>query len=1001
MLLAGAMATFASAATVVVNFPNESVAPGANKSYYATVTGLQNTTVTWSVNGVNGGNSSVGTISNGWYTAPTSVPATNPVTIKAASVQDPTVFGTSTLTISASLPGVRISPGYTSIGVNQTLQYSAAVTNLANTSVTWKVNSTVGGNSTIGTITAGGLYTAPAVVPTIGTTITALASDGKTSDIVYVNVAPAGPGVTQVSPNPVPTGTSTITLTGSGFVNGAVALVGGASMGATWVNATTLKVTVYQGKAGLVPVQIQNPGTLWGPVFNVPFYLAGPPPVTTILPTVVSVNLGATRQFTSNAATSWSATAGSIDANGLYTAPAVMPGSSAVTVKATGPGGTASAAVTLVNPNAQKIAPLTVTLNLGATQQFTSGGATSWQAVSGSVDVNGLYTAPAVFPASGTDAVTAIGPGGSAMATVTLNPPTPTLTSVGVNNQIPLGIFSVAITGTGFTNKSTAKLGASVLTVNTAASNATTLSVSGFSSTSGAVNVVVSNGASASQPFAVQVGVPNAVVSAAAARRFLEQAAFGPTPADADHVQAIGFQAWIDEQFALPVITNLNAVGGSQGGLAQAFLTNAVNNADQLRQRVAFALSQIFVVSITKLIWNPDVTAYEQLLVNDAFTNYPQILQDVTLSPGMGEYLDMANNAKANPAAGTAANENYAREIMQLFSMGDVLLNIDGTPKTDVNGPIPAYLQPNVSELARVFTGWTYPPKPGGQVTWPTYINSSGPMVPYNAQHDFGSKTLLNGYVAPANLSPLADLQGALGNIASHPNVAPFISKQLIQHLVKSNPTPAYVTRIAQLFLQTNGDMKSVVPAILLDPEARANDQGGNDLSADGHMQEPALFVAGFVRAFGGTMTTANYFTQTLAALGQDIYNPASVFNYYSPGYTVGGTGGLKGGEFQIYNPNTAILRENLVAQFFSQYSNPIASNGPGTTIDLTPLLGLAATPAILMDAIDLTLTHGTMPAAMKQIIATAVGADQKGQLHRVQTAIYLTLTSGYYNVWH
>jgi hypothetical protein len=209
------------------------------------------------------------------------------------------------------------------------------------------------------------------------------------------------------------------------------------------------------------------------------------------------------------------------------------------------------------------------------------------------------------------------------------------------------------------------------------------------------------------------------------------------------------------------------------------------------------------------------------------------------------------------------------------------------------------------------------------------------------------------------------------------------------------------VARVATAFKQSHGDMPTVITAILLDAEARANDAGGNDLPADGHLQEPALFIPGFVRAFSGTMTTANYYTQTLASLGEDIYNPASVFNYFSPGYTVAGTGGLKGPEFQIDNPNAAILRENLIAEFFNQYSNPVASNGPGTLVDLTPFLPLAATPQSLVAALDLTLTHGTMPAAMNAIIVNAVNADSNGALHRVQTACYLILTSSYYNVWH
>ncbi len=217
-------------------------------------------------------------------------------------------------------------------------------------------------------------------------------------------------------------------------------------------------------------------------------------------------------------------------------------------------------------------------------------------------------------------------------------------------------------------------------------------------------------------------------------------------------------------------------------------------------------------------------------------------------------------------------------------------------------------------------------------------------------------------------------MNAALDNIASHSNVAPFISKQLIQHLVKSNPTPAYVERVAQAFTESkagryadrdHGDLSSI-------PKRAPMMRVETIFPTDGHLQEPALFIPGFVRAFSGTMTSANYYSSNLAAMGEDIYNPASVFNYFSPGYTLAGTGGLKGPEFQIDNPNNAILRENLIAEFFNQYSNPIQSYGPGTLVDLTPFLPLAKTPGhTLVNALDLTLTHGTMPAFMKQIVVT------------------------------
>ena len=897
---------------------------------------------------------------------------------------------------------ITIHPGYTTVGVNQTVQYTAAVIGLANKTVTWSVSGVKGGNSAYGTITTGGLYTAPATIPANGITISALGSDGKTSAIVYVAVEPAGPSISSISPNPIPVGSYTITVTGRGFKSGAIIRIPGVNLTTTFVNSTTLTTGGYQGAAGTVAFQVENPGTLWGPAFNATFVASGPTPPQTVSPTSATVKLGATQQFTSSGATSWTATAGSISTSGLFTAPASMPSSSSVTVTATGAGGSASAAVTLEVLNPQTISPPTVSLNLGATQQFTSTSASAWAATYGTVTAAGLYTAPSAMSSTGTDTVTATGPNGNATATVTLIPSTPVITGVGSNGQLPLGIFTTTITGTGFTSSSVASLNGTPL--GTTFSNGA-LSVTGFASLSGAGYMTVSNGSMTSQQFAVQIGVANALVSSAAARRFLEQAAFGPTPNDAANLQTVGFQGWLTQQFSMPQVSNYNTITSSQSGMPALFLTNAVTNSDQLRQRVAFALSQIFVTSFQKLIWNSNMVLFQNMLLADAFTNYRQIMGDVTLSPAMGQYLDMANNAMGNATEGTLANENYARELMQLFTIGTEMLNQDGSIQYDSNNlPIPTYLQPTITEFARVYTGWTYAPAAGQPVTWGAYITSNGPMVPYAAEHDSGSKQLLNGFASPAGATPQQDLNNALDNVFNHPNVGPFVGKMLIQHLVKSNPSPAYISRVAAAFNDNGqgvrGDMKATISAVLLDPEARANDNGGNDQISDGHLQEPALFIAGMVRAFGGQMTNQNYFPWDLVNLGQDLFDAPSVFNFYSPGYAVPGTA-LLGPEFQIHTPNSAIWRADVVRSLFSQWSNPVETYGPGTTVDVTAVVPLAATPATLVSALDLTLTHGTMPAAMKATIVSAVTADTSPLLQKVEDACYLILTSSYYNVWH
>jgi uncharacterized protein (DUF1800 family) len=897
---------------------------------------------------------------------------------------------------------VTISPGYVNVPLGGTQQYTATVTGLSPATVTWGV--TAGG----GTITQAGLYTAPAKLPKTGVLIGATSkANSKISAVVYVNPEGPGPTITAMSPNPLPAGNPTITITASAsapFLKGASAVCNGAGLTTKFVSATSVTVGDWvSASTPSVTCYVSNPGTWRGNSLTVP--VAGtstpPPAAPVVAPAIATVGLGATQQFSASNVTTWSALHGGITSSGLYTAPASMPASGTDTVTAKGPGGSGTATVTLLPK--LTVSPAAATVTLGSTQQFSASNATTWSAAAGSITSAGLYTAPTIMTASGTDTVTATGPGGSGSAIVTLqNYPAPAIQSLSPAG-LPLGSFTGTITGTGFTATSTATLGGTPLIVTS--QTATTLGISGFASSTGSVNLIVSNGSASSAPLVVQVGGASSGVSAAAARRFLEQAAFGPTPSDAANVQALGFQGWLNQQFAMAQVSNYNAEAGtSQGGLATQFLANAVTNPDQLRQKVAFALSQIFVVSITTDIWNGAMIPYEQLLMADAFTNYQQILNDVTLSPAMGQYLDMANNAMGNPATGTIANQNYAREVMQLFTIGTTMLNSDGSDQLGGNNlPIPTYLQPVIADTARVFTGFTYQPT-SGPVEWNDYINPAGPMAPFVAEHDAGSKQLVNGYAEAAGLSPQQDVSNALGNIFNHPNVGPFVGKILIQHLVKSNPSPAYIQRVAAAFANNGsgvrGDMRAVITAILLDPEARANDNGGNDQPTDGHLQEPALFIAGMIRAFGGTMSNQNYFGWDLANMSQDIYNPPSVFNYYAPTFVPPGSTVL-GPEFQIFTPDAALWRANMVGGLFFSYSNPVLSYGPGTTVDITPYLGLASNPATLVAALDLTLTHGTMPAPMKQAIVTAVTNDTNGNLSRVETGAWLILTSSYYNVWH
>jgi hypothetical protein len=655
----------------------------------------------------------------------------------------------------------------------------------------------------------------------------------------------------------------------------------------------------------------------------------------------------------------------------------------------------------------------------------------------GTIDAHGLYTAPAAVPAYGV-VISALASDRKTLAAVYVNvvqadspelkaasPSAPAaesapavaaapaepvshapavmphIDSIG-NEQLPLGIFNTVVNGTGFGEGSVVRMNGAVVPAKLVKG---ALNVSGFYGKAETVKLTVSNGSMVSDPVEVRVGVANAKASPVAARRFLEQAGFGPNSNDAMRVQELGIEGWLKEQFEMPQISNYDGVTWGEGGTTNHFLTLAVNNKDQLRQRVAFTLSQIFVVSGEKLIFNTNLVPYQNMLMKDCFLNFRKIMEDVTLSPAMGQYLDMANNAKANPARGSLANENFAREIMQLFTMGTVLLNEDGTEKHDAKGlPIPAYTQADIGEFAKVYTGWTFPPAKGKDFIWPMGPYSyNGPMIPFPAEHDFSSKKLLNGFVSPAKISPEQDLKNALDNIFNHPNTAPFVCGLLIRHMVKSNPSPEYVARVVRVFndngQKVRGDMRAVVAAILLDPEARENDEGDKQKPSDGHLVEPALFIAGMVRAFNGHMDDGNYYHHELENMGETVFYSPSVFNFYEPNYEVPGTS-LSGGEFEIYTPTTAMNRSNQVAILLLSQSTPVESYGPGTSIDFTPFLPLANDPVKLVDALDLTLTHGAMPAGMKAMLVRDVQGES-GDMRRIQVASYLILTSSYYNVWH
>jgi uncharacterized protein (DUF1800 family) len=515
-------------------------------------------------------------------------------------------------------------------------------------------------------------------------------------------------------------------------------------------------------------------------------------------------------------------------------------------------------------------------------------------------------------------------------------------------------------------------------------------------------------GANSNTSSAEVLGNSTPQIPPATAARFLEQTTFGPTPALITQVEYSGLQTFLTSQFNTPV-TQYPQPASSESGygdVQQRFYVLAITAPDQLRQRVAFALSQIFVVGAQKIGDPNGVTQYMQLLDNDAFTNYRQIMGDVTISPAMGDWLDMVNNGK--PKTGEDhANENFARENMQLFTIGTAMLNPDGSMQLDGSGnPIPTYSQAQVQEFALAYTGWTYPVTPGstGKTYNPAYW--IGPMVAVDSNHDETAKQLLtypgvaNGGLLPAGQTSVQDLNGALDNIFNHPNLGPFVCRELIQHLVTSNPSPQYIQRVAAVFdnngQNVRGDMKSVITAILMDPEARRGDDPSTAVGTDGHLQEPVLYMVGLLRALGAQSGASSLSYEGLT-MGQEALNSPSVFNFYSPDYVIPQTT-MYGPEFQILTTSTALFRVN--------WTNNLVFNqiNADTTVNYAPWAAMASDPSSMVDSLNGLMMHGSMSADMKTSILTAiqaVPAGSKQQTQIAQQAIYLIATSSQYQVRH
>jgi uncharacterized protein (DUF1800 family) len=528
------------------------------------------------------------------------------------------------------------------------------------------------------------------------------------------------------------------------------------------------------------------------------------------------------------------------------------------------------------------------------------------------------------------------------------------------------------------------------------------------------------------------------IISDADAARLLTQATFGVTDSDIEQVKSRGYSNWVSDQLALAPsashqafverrLTELQAANPratiSSSEFYQSFWAQAAGSPDQLRQRVKFALSQIFVISLADA--NVDArgaASYYDMLGQRAFGNYRDLLEAVTLHPMMGIYLTSLGNQKEDAATGKLPDENYAREVMQLMSVGLYKMNPDGSAIVDSSGAlVPTYTPQDISGLAKVFTGmgW-YSPTPSATTFkgGARHANASvTPMIFYPAFHSTSAKSFLGTTIAASAIAdPEGDIKIALDRIYNDPNVGPFMARRLIQNLVTSNPSSAYIGRVAAVFNNNGsgvrGDMAAVVKAVLLDSEARDSATAAG--ATYGKLREPIVRLGNWMRSFGAVSASGNYLvnsTSTRTSLGQSPLTAASVFNFYRPGFVP---------------PNSRLAQQNLTGPEFqiadeitvAGYANFIQSaigNGTGTGQDVkaayTQEMLLAKDPAALVDRMNRLLFSGQMSATLRSQIINAVSAvalpsgtptqaqTDAALLNRAKLAVFLSMVSPEYMV--
>ncbi len=842
----------------------------------------------------------------------------------------------------AAASPITVYPVTSSLEVGSTVQCTAYVPLSPNT-VVWSVNGITGGSSTYGTITQTGLYTPPTIIPTNNVLTLGARSTAYTNIIgaASLTLTRKYPWLWSAYPSTLQAGNYQISLNGANFAPDSVVLINGADVPSTYVSSTAITVNGTAALGSLtISVRQPGPGAITGNSVVVP--VTAPTVTVAVIPTSASVPLGTTKAFTAT-----------------------------------------------VTGNANKA----VTWQVNG----TVGGSATW----GTISTSGVYTAPSVMPSTNSVTITAVSvavPGSAAKAKVTLAPAPPPPISISISPTTCSIQYGKSQTFTA--------------TVVNTTNLAITWWVNGIQGGSSAVGLITPGGtytAPASPPSsgsltvqAKSVANPNASASAAVTltappvapvwltgARFLEQSSFGPSPTTLAQIKSLGISAYLQQQLNLPISPIYVPADNSMGELQQWVLFNYTTAPDQLRQRVAYSLSQILVTSATKLVYANEIIPWMNVLQNNAFGNYRQLLREISVCPSMAKYLDLANSMKPGMSGG--ANENYARELMQLFTIGLWQLNQDGTQQLDptTHQPISTYDQSTVAQVALALTGWTYATAPGATPQPANWEYFGAPLEPRPASHDTTQKTIL-GTVLPANQTPDQDLDGLLDILFQHPNLPPFICTRLIRSLVTSNPTPGYVQRVVSTFIDNGsgvrGDLRAVITAILLDAEARQDTPTVNG----GRLKEPILQISGFLRALGGGYSPTEGLTYLYDELAQVPLGAPSVFGWYSPMYHIPGSS-LFGPEFQVYTSSEAVLRGNL---FYELLTNP----GTDASVDLSPFQPYGNDMTGLVEAANQALLYGRMDPGLKNAIINAAAPGYDAQT-RIVTALYLTALSGQYAV--